>query len=61
MVHSLRPVRLRQLTTVKKMFVQKSEIAQKKKKKKSVQIHHKKQKNFSNNKTANHQQISRQK
>ena len=34
MVHSLRPVRLRQLTTVKKVFVQKSEIAQKKKKKK---------------------------
>ena len=63
MVHSLRPVRLRQLTIVKKVFVQKSEIAQKKKKKKknSVQIHHKKQKNFSNDKTANHQQISRKK
>ena len=36
MVHSLRPVRLRQLTTVKKVFVQKSEIAQKKKKKKKI-------------------------
>ena len=36
MVHSLRPVRLRQLTTVKKVFVQKSEIAQKKKKKKKL-------------------------
>ena len=36
MVHSLRPVRLRQLTTVKKVFVQKSEIAQKKKKKEKI-------------------------
>ena len=43
--------------------MKKSEIAQKKTKQKqnSVQIHHKKQKNFSNNKTANHQQISRKK
>ena len=44
MVHSLRPVKLRQLTTVKKVFMKKSEIAQKKTKQKqnSVQIHHKK-------------------
>ena len=44
MVHSLRPVRLRQLTTVKKVFVQKSEIAQKKKKKKKKSFKKKKKK-----------------
>ena len=47
MVHSLRPVRLRQLTAVKKVFMQKFEMAKKN--------------NFLNNKTANHQQISRKK
>ena len=36
MVHSLRPVKLRQLTTVKKVFMKKSEIAQKKQNKNKI-------------------------
>ena len=36
MVHSLRPVKLRQLTTVKKVFMKKSEIAQQKQNKNKI-------------------------
>lgn len=36
MVHSLQPVKLRQLTTVKKVFMKKSEIAQKKQNKNKI-------------------------